>query len=170
MASERKINANQNNARASTGPRTARGKAKASRNAKKHGLSQSVLVDPSFVAELYDLGKEIAGENARAELLEPACRIAAAQLDLVRVRKVRNVLLSEAAAILLGDDTTEGSPAKPPHAIDEVVRRLTPLDRYERRALSRRKLAIREFDTMKRQLERESNAEQKDWSGRHSKN
>ena len=155
MASEKKIHANQNNARASTGPRTDRGKATASRNSKKHGLSLSVLVDPSFVAELYDLGKEIAGENARAELMEPACRIAAAQLDLVRVRQVRNVLLSKAEAILLGN-AVKDQDAKPAHSIEEVISQLTPLDRYERRALSRRKLAIREFDSTKRHLEEDS--------------
>lgn len=160
MASERKLHANQINARASTGPRTASGKAKASRNSKKHGLSLSVLFDPSFLGELHDMGRVIVGEDARAELMEPACRIAAAQLDLARVRKARDILLSEAAALLLGDDFKEDPNAKSPHVIDEVVRRLTPLDRYERRALSRRKLAIREFDATKRQLERASNANQ----------
>ncbi len=139
MASQQKIHANRNNARASPAPRTARGKATASRNAKKHGLSLSVLVDPSFLADLYYLGRNIAGKDARAELMEPACRIAAAQLDLARIRQVRNVLLSEAEAILLGNNAVKDPDAKPAHSIEEVIRQLTPLDRYERRTLSRRK-------------------------------
>jgi hypothetical protein len=73
---------------------------------------------------------------------------------------VRDILLAEAAALLLGDEFKRNPNAEPPHVIDEVVRQLTPLDRYERRALSRRKMAIREFDATKRQLERDSNASQ----------
>jgi len=39
LRSDRKIKANRANARASTGPRTARGRARAARNALRHGLS-----------------------------------------------------------------------------------------------------------------------------------
>jgi hypothetical protein len=44
----RKDDANRANARRSTGPRTAAGKARASRNAVRHGLSVSVLADPAL--------------------------------------------------------------------------------------------------------------------------
>ncbi len=146
MTSERKITANQSNALASTGPRTASGKARASCNSKKHGVSLSVLVDPLFFNQLQSLGKEIAGEHASAKLMEPACRIAAAQIDLVRVRQVRNGLLSEATAILFNENFVSDQLAKPHQVIGNLISRLTPLDRYERRALSRRKRAIRDFD------------------------
>ncbi len=46
MLSERKIQANRRNARLSTGPRTPEGKAIASRNALKHGLSSRAVLLP----------------------------------------------------------------------------------------------------------------------------
>src|SRR5271155_2598478 len=47
MSSERQIAANQANARSSTGPRTAAGKAKVSENALKHGLTGRQVVLPN---------------------------------------------------------------------------------------------------------------------------
>ncbi|MDI1343506.1 MAG: hypothetical protein PSV22_05310 [Pseudolabrys sp.] len=151
MISERKIRANRANARASTGPRTAGGKARASRNAKWHGLTLSVLADPSLAAELQNHATLIAGEAASAGLTESACRIAAAQVDLVRVRQVRHRLL--VASEIEHDSDASSEPGSGPHqdraVIPNLEKRLAALDRYERRAISRRKRAIREYDLVR---------------------
>jgi hypothetical protein len=81
--------ANRANALASTGPRTSAGKAISARNARRHGLN---LRDPALADEIAALGREIAGPGAPARRFELACRIAAAQLDLLRVRRARHEL------------------------------------------------------------------------------
>jgi hypothetical protein len=64
MTSDRKIEANRQNALKSTGPRTPEGKAAASRNAVKHGLlSEEVLLPGEDSEVLRELG-----ENLKAEL------------------------------------------------------------------------------------------------------
>jgi len=56
MATEKQIAANRRNAKRSTGPRTPKGKAMASKNALKHGLlSREVLLDSEDPEELQDL-------------------------------------------------------------------------------------------------------------------
>jgi hypothetical protein len=90
LTSDCKIKANRANARASTGPRTARGRASAARNALRHGLSQPVCSDPALSEEVEALAREIAGPDANGEVQELARRVAEAQIDLRRVRYARH--------------------------------------------------------------------------------
>ena len=96
MTSDRKIKANRANARASTGPKTAQGRARTARNALRHGLSLPVRSDPALSEEVEALAREIAGPDANAKIQELARRVAEAQIDLRRVRYARHQLLSSA--------------------------------------------------------------------------
>src|SRR5262249_27705003 len=96
MTSDRKIKANRANAQASTGPKTAQGRARVARNALRHGLSLPVCSDPVVSEELEELTGEIAGPDADAERLELARRVAEAEVDLRRVRYARHRILSQA--------------------------------------------------------------------------
>ena len=128
MTSARKIEANRRNARASTGPRTGAGKARAAQNARRHGLNLPARYDPARSGEIVALARAIAGADAGAECLELASRIAAAQIDVERARRARLDLY--------------------PQALRErdAIMRLAAIDRYEGRALSVRARAMREYD------------------------
>jgi hypothetical protein len=191
MSSARKINANRANARASRGPKTAQGRARSARNARRHGLSLPVLSDRALSDEVEALACEIAGTGATPEIHELARQIAEAQVDLRRVRSARHDLLSGAlcdpeydspaakrkksklavvrARLKLSprlrlmplisqlltslEASVQSSPEGPQKfatILADMTGQLAALDRYERRALSRRKSAIRAFDLARR--------------------
>jgi len=129
-ANEKTLAANRANAARSTGPRTRAGKARSARNALRHGLSLPVLADPALAPEVAALARRIAGEGASEARHEAAVRIAEAQVDVLRVRRVRDGIMAEG------------------FAEDDITARLMRLDRYERRALSRRNSAIKAFDAL----------------------
>lgn len=128
MTSYARIVANRANAARSTGPRTHAGKARAARNARRHGLSVPVLADPALVPEVEALASKLAGEGATPARRAAAVRIAEAQVDVGRIRRFRRALTAELSA---GRD---------------VTKQLVRLDRYEQRALVRRSLALKAFD------------------------
>ena len=98
MTSDRKIKANRANAQASTGPKTADGRARAARNSLRHALSLPVCSNPALSEEVEALAREIAGPDGNAETQGSALRVAEAQIDLRRVRYARHKLLSDALA------------------------------------------------------------------------
>ena len=182
MTSDRQQCANRANAKSSTGPKTAAGKARAAQNAFRHALNVSVLSDPLLAPEVEGMAHEICGSDADAETLEWARRIAEAQVDLNRVRITRRQLITRLfvdpgfqptqvrrqqlrfAKMVLGGKRSRTLPIdvdelghvlspKPLEGeeklaiiLEENISEFATLDRYERRALSRRKAAIRNFD------------------------
>jgi hypothetical protein len=91
LTSDAKIKANRANARGSTGPKTAQGRARAARNARRHGLSLPLYSDPILSEEVEKLAREIAGTRANAEIRQLACHIAEAHIDLRRVRHAQPI-------------------------------------------------------------------------------
>jgi hypothetical protein len=130
MLTPAKLAANRANARASTGPRTAAGKARSAQNARRHGLRVPIALDFAFAPEVKALAQRLAEEGAEPELYELACRAAEAQIDWVRVRRVRLLVFAEDPGLAKADCTT---------------RQLAKIDRYEGRVWSRRRKAFRAF-------------------------
>ena len=95
MRRDRKIETNRANAQASTGPKTARGRARSARNSFRHGLSIPVESNQVLCERAQALTRQIAGSGTSVHIQILACRIADAQVDLLRVRTARHSLLSE---------------------------------------------------------------------------
>jgi hypothetical protein len=148
VSSARKIAANRTSARSSTGPKTAQGRARAARNALRHGLNVPIYSDPAMTQELDMLAREIAGAGPHAEIGVRARGVAKAYLGLRRVRLARHRHLLDA---LRADAQTDVASPIDIGAVKFALtasqtRKLLAMDRYEGCARLRLKSAIEAFD------------------------
>ena len=160
MSSAKQIEANRRNAQKSKGPRTAAGKTRASCNSRKHALSTISRNNPHFAPRIECIARAICPETANSGLWEQALIIGECATVLGCVQAERIALIEQ----LLGGTTARISDAqgagtaeleapqcKPAPLRDELdalglaARDLNRLERYERRALSRRKRATETF-------------------------
>jgi hypothetical protein len=146
MTSERATGANRRNAQASTGPRTLAGKARSGQNARKHGLS-AADPNPEVEAEIEALAALIAGEHVSGVgVLEAARAVAEAQFQLQRVKAFKIALLRSETAAQAREAEPDGQPLA--EILVTLFQQLEGLERYERRALSRRRSSARRFNEL----------------------
>lgn len=132
MTTDRKAATNRKNAQRSTGPRSEAGQQKSRRNALRHGLAIAIGSDPSYSNEIETLASAVERGRGRQTVGEFARQFAEAEIDLLRIRKIRASRF----------EPVVGDPDAGPEAHAELNENLAKLDRYERRAYSWRKRAL----------------------------
>jgi hypothetical protein len=150
--------ANRRNARLSTGPKTSAGKARSAQNALKHGLAIPISASTVSLERAAELTSAIAGENATTERLEAAREVAEAQANLERARIAHETVIARDIVSTVVDHENRGSlpreigfpvsDASGGRSFGELLSELKRLSRYERRALSQRKKAMRRFENL----------------------
>jgi len=133
MATDAQIAANQRNANKSTGPRSDEGRAVSRRNALRYGLAIDIGSDPAFHDDIEKLAELMSRSSGMQNITECAREAAAAELDLVRIRKIRAWLF----------ETLYFAETAAPDGLADLNDKLAKLERYERRAFLRRKRALR---------------------------
>jgi hypothetical protein len=126
--SDRKRASNRKNAGKSTGPKSSLGKRRSAQNALNHGLAIPVASVAEFQDDLEAIALSIAHAVGHLSISDLSREAAEAQLDIFRCRKLRASILSRKIS---------------PDALNESLIRL---ERYERRAFSRRYRALRALD------------------------
>jgi hypothetical protein len=147
MTSDRKLEANRRNAARSTGPRSAAGRARSSRNAVRHGLLANFSKDDALSAKTENLAALLADEGAPQDRLALAQLAAEAQMTVLRVRASRVRFLEDALAACSsrGPEGAACGCAPPPvtgAAYLRVLPELIKFSRYEGEALSLRRRGL----------------------------
>jgi hypothetical protein len=133
VTSARKIESNKRNASRSTGPRTPGGKLRSRNNARRHGLATRIEDDPEAQGRIEDLTTILAEGSNEFEHVERSRTLAECYFDLRRIRAARyEVFLS----ISDFENVSGGD-------FENALRAMDGISRYETRASSKRRQALR---------------------------
>jgi hypothetical protein len=132
MASEKQIAANRRNAQKSRGPRSVAGKARASRNAIRHGLAANFWKDPSATHAIEAMTK-LLRESGQSERAAGLAAVAEYRRDAV------NAARSKIAERLR--DAAENYSCRLPFTVE--LKMLLSIDRYEKQAIFKKKRVLR---------------------------
>jgi hypothetical protein len=127
MATAKQIAANRANARLSTGPKSDTGRFNSSRNAFRHGLSGPLPMEGATVARIDIMARALGSERL-------ARQVAEFQLELLRIRGVRNELMMSLNPQQMSLEQ-----------LAQQLERVSALDRYERKAFCKRRRARKKF-------------------------
>ena len=139
MATDRQIAANRRNGSLGRGPKTSAGKARSSRNALKHGLSIPVNRDETLRRQIEVLALILAQPEAENVFAQWRA-LAEAELEVARARAALEAMLTRAG---ITADWSGGS--EQGAALIHVLPEMQRLERYERRAFSKRRRALRDL-------------------------
>ena len=135
MTSAARVAANRKNAARSSGPRTAKGRARSRQNAYRHGLSLPIGANDAFAAPINALAADIAVMCGVAP--DVAYAVAEARVALIRARQATIETINR--ALMTQEGTSEGTlsaEARLGLAVAATASQLASLVRYERRASS----------------------------------
>jgi hypothetical protein len=135
MTSTRKLESNKRNASRSTGPLTPGGKLRSRNNARRHGLATRLEDNCEEKGRIECLAAILAEGVDDFLHIEQSRVVAGCHFDLRRIRAARhNVFLT------LGDlENANGND------FEVAMRAMDRISRYERKALSKRKRALRKL-------------------------
>jgi hypothetical protein len=155
LTTVRQIAANRINAKKAAGPKTKKGKARSSRNAFKHGLSLPLLHDATLLERTETISRALAGDGLSGAKFKAACVAAESYLDVENVREVHRSMMNSAFVCLseIQQWQEDGIGQSPGADEDSHWRRfggclvqLERLSRYERRAASRWRKAVKAIE------------------------
>jgi len=145
VATERQIEANRRNAQKSTGPRSASGKNRSSKNSYKHGLSKQTSI---HAIDIETLARQIAGPANDREVLELARAAAEADIRLKEIGHLKIAIIESAKMVGIDPAAAQGHDCQVSEAIRNQLPNLVRLLRYENREAGRRDRAIRKLIRM----------------------